>query len=269
MLARSDVRDNQPLYTNARTMGRVAAAMDHPAAVAQFVGRQAISGFGWLLVVLVVMFLVAGERTAGTADEAIRRLGRRRYLAVKVASVVVVVLAIVAITTVALVAARSTYIQVVTTFTGVGADGRATGSVPVQPDPTWASWPQAAKNALQAGFIVALVAAVAVPVAARCRTMHGFAIGALAAVSSVFALTKLPVTAVSPMTIIDRALQLSNVPAGMRDVRIWDQSSRANDPYFLAIGHSGSWLALAALVAVWAALAAVLGQSFVRRGPRT
>ena len=59
----------------------------------------------------------------------------------------------------------------------------------------------------------AMVAAIAVPVAARARSMHWFGIGALVVVSVVFAVSRVSGGAAwAPMTIIDRALHLGHVP---------------------------------------------------------
>ena len=270
MLAQRDLVENQPLVANGCHMGRVAASMGHPAAVAQFVARQAISGAGWLLLAFVAMALVVGERSAGTADDAIRRLGRPRFLLVKWSAVVTVTLVLLSIVVVALMALRHSYVETVTAFTGVDAGGAPVGSVDVPPDPSWTSWSTALATILVAVALLSVVAASAVPLAARSRTMAWFGIGSLAVVAVVFAASRATQGAWwAPMTAIDRAAELWDVPPGMRDVRIWDLSSRAPDVDQFGVPRSGSMAAMAGLAALCLACAGALAWDFVRRGPRT
>jgi hypothetical protein len=263
-LARRDQVANERFIENSRWMGRVGAALGTPAGVVKFVARQLTAGYGWLMIAALAMVSVVGERSSGTSREAVRLLGRRRFVLLKGSVVAFAAIGMGVAVVGSLLMSRSNWFHPVTAYTGMDGDG-FTGSAAVAADPAWTSFGSVAAAVCQAVIVVVLVAFVAAASAALSRSIQWFGLLALAATAAVFGISRFaPGFRGGPMAIIDDAFRMADVPPGMNDVRLWDVSRRAGELDQAVHLHAGSWALVVSLTFGVVAVVAVLMGRFER-----
>lgn len=260
------LRENQAISAqfaaNGRRLGAVANSLRTGPGILTFVVHHMITGYGWLLLTLLVALHVAGEWRSRTAGVSLLAAGGlRRLLPAKVLSLTVGMLLATVVASAALYVMR-------------GALG-ATAGIPVPlvqqgdpstwhvralpPDGVWSSWPSALTAlAIACGVwlvFATLIAGVAVVARKPMITIAGGA-GLLSLATLLAKTAHWPRGTIFPA--MERLFSLQDTPWGVRDADLWVIPARAPHiaaPHGLTSGTPGELTLWAlAFVAVAAAL---------------
>lgn len=266
--ARGDVQANREFAPNAVALGRIAEALGTLPGLITYVGHQAASGLGWLLLALSAALHLGRERSSRSIDASLLQTTRSRYLVAKAASLWLAAGTAVVAAVLTLWVARPTFVRPVRVPAPGEPDRNGASSIRLRPDPTWASWRHALVTVLAVLVVLALVTLVFTALASLAPdpVSAGAVLGAI--VIGLHLLQRwwdlgrwLPERAVSAF------VGMTTGPYAVRDVRLWDEAGRPATIYVAAHAPEVVGASIVIWLLVWAGATSLAWLGFTRRWP--
>jgi hypothetical protein len=257
--------DGDSFAVNGIALARVTNSLSTWPGMLRFVSHELATGLGWILLAVLIGIHVAGEWSSRTAGSTlVATASRPRFWLAKIGSVWIAMVGIAVLGTTVLYLTRAGYMSSV----GIPApldqhgDPSTWHLSALPPDPTWSSWATSTGVLGLTSLIWLLLVLIGVTFAGLIRRTLATVAVLITALATMFAFARYSHrTDWSPISVINRVLNLDYTPFGVRDTRLWSvpgaPSSIQDGVHSISVETTQvlTWIAVPLIVALMALLA--------------